>query len=278
MKGKPVQRLLVVLDREFQKDLGFEAVKILQKAWQAKVTFLIVLHENLQKILSLDLKQVIEETRKRFEVHLPPGAEIAVEVGDLRERVLIALEAYEADILVFFGIPDTRHMKVIRSSPKPVWVIHPEKPFPGENIGVPLALKPRDQLALDWAQNLKEAFGGRVLGLRFYSVPGRDFIASLNLADSLEEVDQQFAAMQRQEIEAFLKEIRRQTVLDEVIVEQDSPKSGIVRAVEEHDIGVLIMTLRKPGVLEQLFFGTVTEAVLHHLPTHILVVPVEQKA
>ncbi len=271
------EHLLVVLDREFEKEIGFEAVKALQKAWQARVTFLIVLHEDLQKILELDIKRIVEETKTRFQAALPKGAKIVVEVGDLRERTLIALEEHEADALVFFGIPDTRHMKMIRSSPKPVWVIHPERAFPGENIGVPLALHPRDLLALDWAKALKDAFGGRILGLRFYSVPGRDFIASLNLADSLEKVDQQFEAMQRQEIETFLKEIRREKVLDDLVVEQDSPKSGILRAVEDHDIGVLVMTLRKPGVLEQLFFGTVTEAVLHHLPTHILVVPVEQK-
>ena len=273
-KSNEIKRALVVLSKTPSNGSVFNALTVLQKEFSLDLKFLVVLHKKLTELLELDLKRVIDRTREHLEGLVPKGSTVEIEVGDFLERVLVMLKAENIDFLVFVGQALSDHIKIIRTAMVPTLFLHDEREFPGTRIGVPLELGSSDSYALEWAKTFKEKLQTEVITLRFFTIPGIDYIKALNLTDSIDKIDNEFEKMQSEEVGKFLSEVGYKDVIDKVIIEQDAPKAGILKSVEKHEIGTLIMTIKQSSLIEQLFLGTITESVLHHLPTHVLTIPV----
>ncbi len=269
-----INRALVVLSKTPSSEEVFDALAALKKNFDIELKFLIVLHKKLTELLEMDLTQVIERTRHHLEGLVPEGSTIELEVGDFKERVLLMLKSENIDFLVFVGQAFSEHIKIIRTALVPSLFLHDRREFPGSKVGVPLELGNSDKYALQWAESFKKKFKSEVVTLRFYTIPGIDYIKTLNLTDSIEKIESEFEEMNRQEIESFLSKTGFKGIVDSYIIEQDTPKSGILKSVEKHDIGTLVMTIKKSSLIDHLFLGTITESVLHHLPTHVLTIPV----
>jgi len=269
-----IKRALVVLNKTPSNEFVFNALVVLKEKFGFDLKFIVVLHKKLTELLEMDLKRVIDRTKQHLESLVPKGSSIEVEVGDFQERVLVMLKAENIDFLVFVGQALSEHIKIIRTAMVPALFLHDEREFPGAKIGVPLELGRSDTYALQWARIFKEKLHTEVVTLRFFTIPGIDYIKSLNLTDSIEKIDDEFEKMQKEAVETFLSEVGQRSIVDEVIIEQDTPKAGILKSVDKHGIGALIMTIKQSSLIEQLFLGTITESVLHHLPAHVLTIPV----
>lgn len=273
-KIKDIKSALVVLDKIPKTKLVFDAFRTLKKKLGFRLRFLVVLHHRLPELVDIDLKQVTERTRQHLQKLVPEGSKIEVEYGEIEERVLVALKSWDIPFLVLVGNPRNEFVKVIRTAMVPALILNEEKEFPGTKIGVPLGVTHRDHEALNWAYFLKEKLNLPVSVMRFFSIPGYDYIKALNLTDSIEKVDHEFENMQKEKVEQFLSKTGLSNIVTETIIEHDTPKSGILRSVKEYEVGILVMTIKRVSFLEEIFLGTITESILHHLPTHMLTVPV----
>ncbi len=254
------------------------AARFFERHFQSESVFLAVLQEEVTRLG--DLGTLRERVARQVTPLLPRGTRVRVEFGKLRDELLVALREEQVDLVIVEveedgGGLDPALRKAAQTAQVPVLAVIQGRKFPPRRIGIPLEGHPREALALEWAQTLKELFGGPAYALHFVEIPELGLIEAINPSEGVRKIVEEFETSGRQKIQRFLEEHGATSWVDRLVVEVDRPVSGILQAVPRYRLGLLVMTLPRISFLEHLFLGTTTEAVLAEMPCHTLILPTE---
>lgn len=237
------------------------------------------------------LEREIRDELERFaetSVTSGPTPECIVRIGSATEDILATARERKADLIVMGTHGHTGYRKllfgstterVLRSTPVPVLVVPPaeteivsiEPTGPAFRVGrvlAPVDLEAYEPADLETAAECARRFRTPLV-LMYVVSPG--FIVG-RLRDRVEH----HRAVRVREAEARLKEMAAE--LDagtrvEVVVRVGTPWDEIAATAREHDVGLTVMGLRRPGGARGARPGSIAYRVLSDAPSLVLALP-----
>jgi universal stress protein E len=287
---KLLKTILVAVDFDETNEALLSAVAKFSKPFDSQVVLLHAIeppeHAAFQgNGLEETIKARLQDMSSRLAKEGVAVSEQLCSRGKASTEIVAASERLDAKVIMIgarglaaghqFALGTTTE-KVIRTALKPVFAIHPSKPFDLTDIVCPVDFSDVSGRGLSNAIRLARAFHSRLHVLTVIRPPSRYHRIDRAWADWAIRAEVQAEKEAVNELNSFLEPFDLRSVTWDQRVERGDPAEKIIAAVESLGAGLVVMGSTGRTGLPYMLMGSTAVKVARHLPCSLITVKRDQ--
>jgi nucleotide-binding universal stress UspA family protein len=287
---KLLKTILVAVDFDETNEALLSAVAKFSKPFDSQVVLLHAIEPAEYAAyqgngLEGTLRARLQEMSSRLAQEGVAVSELLCPHGKASTEIVAASERLDAKVIMIgargvaaghqFAVGTTTE-KVIRIAPKPVFAIHPTKPFDLTDIVCPIDFSAVSGRGLSNAIRVARAFHSRLHVLTVIRPPSRYHRLDRAWADWAVRAEVQAEKEATVELDTFLKPFDLRSVTWDKRVERGDPAEKIIATVESVAAGLVIMGSTGRTGLPYMLMGSTAVKVARHLPCSLVTVKNEE--
>ncbi|MFV0590886.1 MAG: universal stress protein [Draconibacterium sp.] len=274
---KKLRTILLATDFGKSSDNLLRYAMGLAKIFQSRIIPVYVLPDDIKKeTVTLLLRETAIKRLDILQDKMKAGGletmEYVLESGNPRDKIIEVAQKVNADLIlmgsgekvkgIFLHLSDLT-TKVIRRSPKPVWVVKQEDELDIRRIICAVSFSAQSKRALKNTITLARKFKA---GLIIFSVSEIYHQGTLRRTAYWDKVNEKERLVHVSKLNSFLSDLDLSGIDCKTEVVSGRPSKAILNAISRQKSDLLIMGTTEKSFLDRLMMGSVTERVVEKVP------------